>query len=56
MLVITRQQGTKVYITTPSGEKITVCVVGINGRNIRLGFDANREIQIHRDDMRRGAA
>ena len=56
MLVITRQRGQKLFLTTPSGERITICVVSINGSNVRIGIDAKREIAVHRDDMKRGAA
>lgn len=47
MLILTRRIGEKLVI----GEKVTVAVVGIKGNQIRIGIDAPRDIQVHRDDI-----
>lgn len=51
MLVLTRKQGEKVTI----GNDITVFVVEVIGDSVRLGFDAPKEMPIHRDNAVRKA-
>lgn len=33
------------------GEEINVSVLGIRGRQVRLGFEAPREVAIHREEI-----
>ena len=47
MLVLERKTNESVYI----GDNIHVTVVEIRGDKVRLGFDAPREIPIHRDEI-----
>lgn len=47
MLVLTRRVGEAVQI----GNDITVRVLGINGNQIRLGFDAPKETNIVRTEL-----
>lgn len=51
MLVLSRKITEKVIITTKHGEQITVCVVGMQGGNCRLGFDADSSVSIHRQEV-----
>ena len=48
MLALTRKPGQAVHI----GEDITVTVVAISGNNVTLGFEAPRDVVIHRDDIK----
>ena len=47
MLVLTRKLREKVLI----GNSIRVMVVAIEGGRIRLGFEAPREVAIHREEI-----
>ena len=47
MLILTRRIGEKLVI----GENVTVAVVGVKGNQIRVGIDAPRDIQVHRDEI-----
>jgi len=47
MLVITRNMGSSFTI----GDDIKVTVLGINGRQVRIGIDAPKHVEIKRDDM-----
>lgn len=52
MLVLTRKIGECIIILLPTGETITVKVVGIDPRGqIKLGIDAPRHIQVHRQEV-----
>ena len=50
MLVLTRRVGEAVKL----GEEITIRVLGINGGQIRLGFDAPKETNIVRTELLEG--
>lgn len=52
MLILTRRPGETIAITTPSGETIKVQFIERKGNQIRLGFDAPKEITIMRDDAK----
>src|SRR5262245_35623096 len=47
MLVLSRKVGEEIVI----GDRIRVRVLSIHGNQIRLGFVAPREVQIHRDEL-----
>lgn len=47
MLVLSRKVGEEIVI----GDRIRVRVLAINGNQIRLGFVAPREVQIHRQEL-----
>lgn len=47
MLVLTRRNGEAVHI----GEDIVVRVLGINGGQVRLGFDVPEKINVAREEL-----
>ena len=47
MLVLTRRTGEAVHI----GEDIVVRVLGVNGGQVRLGFDVPKSINVVRDEL-----
>lgn len=47
MLILGRKIGEKVMI----GDSIVVSVCGVHGGQIRLGFDAPKGIEIHREEI-----
>lgn len=52
MLILSRNVRERVIILLPDGRRITVTLIDIRGsHSARLGFDADRDIQIHRDEV-----
>lgn len=47
MLVLTRRSGEAVHI----GDDIVVRVLGVNGNQVRLGFDVPKEINVVREEL-----
>ena len=47
MLILTRKPGERVRI----GEDVVVTVFGVNGNQVRIGVDAPREIEVHRQEI-----
>ncbi|MGH9856767.1 MAG: carbon storage regulator CsrA [Acidobacteriota bacterium] len=47
MLVLSRKKDEKIII----GDTITVMVIEIRGDKVRLGFDAPKEITVHRQEV-----
>lgn len=47
MLVLTRRIGERIKI----GDTIVVTIVGVNGRQVRIGTDAPREVVILRQEI-----
>lgn len=47
MLILGRKVGEKVMI----GDNIVVSVCGVNGSQIRLGFTAPENVEIHREEI-----
>lgn len=50
MLVLTRRPGQKIFI----GEDITVEIIDVRGKTVKVGVTAPRDIEIKRDDMNEG--
>lgn len=48
MLVLTRRTNQELYLSLPSGERITIKLLGIKGNSIRLGIDAPRDVGVTR--------
>lgn len=47
MLVLSRKPSEKVMI----GKDITVTILSIQGRNVRIGFDAPDEVEVDREEI-----
>jgi len=48
MLVLTRKVGSRIVI----GDQITIQVVQIKGRQVRLGIEAPRDTKVYREEVR----
>lgn len=51
MLILTRHVGESIVITTADGQEIEMVVLGQNGNRTRLGFEADRSIDIVRSEL-----
>ena len=51
MLVLVRKLMERIIITTPSGERIAVTPVAIDGKRVRLGFEAAEDVVIDREEI-----
>jgi len=47
MLVLTRKIGEKVMI----GDDVTVTILGLFGNHVRLGINAPKSVEIHREEI-----
>jgi len=47
MLILTRRQGETVVI----GDDITVTVLSVKGNQVRMGFTAPKNIEVHRKEV-----
>lgn len=47
MLILTRRPGESLLI----GDEVSVTVLGVRGGQTRLGVDAPRDIEIHREEV-----
>lgn len=47
LLILTRKPGERVRI----GEDIVVTVFGVNGNQVRIGVDAPRAVEVHREEI-----
>lgn len=47
MLVLTRREGEKLVI----GEDVSIVVLGINGKQVRLGVAAPLSVPVHREEI-----
>ena len=47
MLILTRRIGEKLII----GEDVTISILSVKGHQIRIGIDAPRDVQIHREEV-----
>jgi len=47
MLILTRRIGETLMI----GNDVTVSVVGLNGSQVRLGINAPKSVEVHREEV-----
>ena len=47
MLILTRRVSEKLII----GENVTVTVLGVKGRQVRIGIDAPRDVSVNREEI-----
>lgn len=47
MLILTR----RINETIKIGEDITVTVLGVNGMQVRIGIDAPKDLEVHREEI-----
>lgn len=47
MLILTRKVGESVMI----GNDITVKVLGVNGNRVRIGINAPKSVEVHREEI-----
>jgi carbon storage regulator CsrA len=50
MLVLTRQPDQKILLKLPTGEEVTITVLRVKGRYVRIGIAAPESVRILRDD------
>ncbi len=47
MLILTRRVGEILYI----GDKVQVTVLGIKGKQVRIGINAPKKVPVHREEV-----
>jgi len=52
MLILNRKSEEEIYIETPQG-RITLKVIGIDGKAVKLGIDAPKLFPIYREELYR---
>lgn len=49
MLILTRRVGESIKI----GDEVTITILGVNGTQVRIGTNAPRHLQVHREEIYR---
>jgi carbon storage regulator len=47
MLILTRKAGEALMI----GEEVTVTVMGVKGNQVRIGINAPKDVEVHREEI-----
>lgn len=47
MLILTRRVGENLII----GDDVTISVLGVKGNQVRIGIDAPKNVQVHREEI-----
>ena len=50
MLVLSRKEDEAIIIKLPNGDQIDVIVTQINGNQVRIGVDADADVEIMREE------
>ena len=50
MLILSRRVNEAITVTHPDGTEVVISVLGVLGGQVRLGFDAPKEVRILRDN------
>lgn len=51
MLIVERRVGEEIDITLEDGRRITVCLVSLDRRHVRIGIEAPRSICVDRREI-----
>ena len=51
MLILTRRPGESILVELPDGEQITVTVLEVKGKQVKLGTDAPDDVPIVREEL-----
>lgn len=51
MLCLSRRPNESIIATTPSGERVTVTILSVDGRKVSVGVDAPKATTIHRAEI-----
>ena len=51
MLVLSRKEDEAIIIKLPNGDQIDVIVMQINGNQVRIGVDADEDVEIVREEI-----
>ena len=47
MLILTRKVNESLIV----GDRVTVTVVGVKGNQVRIGIDAPKDVEVHREEI-----
>jgi carbon storage regulator len=47
MLILTRKVGEALMV----GEEVTVTVMGVKGNQVRIGINAPKDVEVHREEI-----
>ena len=56
MLALTRKEGEKIICTWQDGREVEIVVAAIDGNQVRLGIDADDDINIVREQLLNASA
>ena len=51
MLILTRRIGETLIIDDGTGKLEKVTVLGVKGNQVRLGIDARKDVEVHREEI-----
>lgn len=54
MLILQRKKDQRITISGPNGEKIELTITDVTGKNVKIGFDADKKWIILRNELMEG--